>query len=369
MRVLYPIGSLYPAQTGGPSNSVYWIAKELTKLDVDVTIVTTDLDIKPGAVAKDKWIATSYGKVRYCTTRWHYFPAALLVHSLRSLWKADVVHLTALFYPPSLIIGMVALFFGKKLIWSVRGELHPAALQYNGVAKKLYVLLIKHLFNKATFHATSTTEELLVKQQMGTGCNVRNIPNFIELPPRQINAGFNYLLYVGRLHPIKSLDKLLDALSVSSEFKHTSFELVLAGDGDKNYVEELASNVCSNGLSGKVRFIGNICGEEKEKLFANAKVTFLVSETENFGNVIVESLAHGTPVICSTGTPWRIVAEKQAGYWVLNDPVSIASAIDNLLLADDVAYFNMRRNAQTLAASNFDIRTKAPIWLSVYAGE
>ena len=68
-------------------------------------------------------------------------------------------------------------------------------------------------------------------------------------------------------------------------------------------------------------------GEEKYKLYANAYFSILVSHSENFGNVVIEALSQGTPVIASKGTPWEQLAEK-AGFWIDNDENSIACCID-----------------------------------------
>ena len=51
------------------------------------------------------------------------------------------------------------------------------------------------------------------------------------------------------------------------------------------------------------------------------------SHNENFGNVVVESLSQGTPVIASTGTPWKILEKYHAGYWIKNNPENIAKKI------------------------------------------
>lgn len=45
MKILYPIGGFYPDQTGGPSNTVYWMAKALVKQGHEVTVVTTDFGL------------------------------------------------------------------------------------------------------------------------------------------------------------------------------------------------------------------------------------------------------------------------------------------------------------------------------------
>ena len=58
------------------------------------------------------------------------------------------------------------------------------------------------------------------------------------------------------------------------------------------------------------------------------------SHTENFGIVVAEALAHGVPVVASTGTPWAKVEDEQCGLWVDNDPRVIADAILSIATMD-----------------------------------
>lgn len=63
----------------------------------------------------------------------------------------------------------------------------------------------------------------------------------------------------------------------------------------------------TKGLGGQV--------EEDKWLDLNGfRVILLVSESENFGNVIIEALSQGTPVIASCGTPWAEIEKKNAGF-------------------------------------------------------
>lgn len=335
---------------------------------LSVKVVTTNMDIEEGSITLDKWIDTNYGQVRYCSTLTHYFPFSLIWNSLKSLHRVDIVHLTALFYPPSFIIGVIASLVGKKVVWSVRGELHPAALKFNRLIKFFYLQLIRNSGRRnIVFHATSEDEANYIRKRFGYNSSFVILPNFIELPKKLYPCdNYRYLLYMGRIHPIKSLDKLITGLSKSNAFKNSSYVLKISGAGDKSYIETLINKVKTVGLQEKVEFIGLTVGEDKEVLYANAKATFLVSESENFGNVVVESLTHGTPVICSLGTPWKILNEKKAGYWISNDPHSISKVVDQLVSGSEIDYMKMRANAEKLAKTTFDIDTNVYRWKAVY---
>jgi glycosyltransferase involved in cell wall biosynthesis len=107
-------------------------------------------------------------------------------------------------------------------------------------------------------------------------------------------------------------------------------------------------------------------GTQKEQLYANALFSFMPSHTENFGNVAVESLAQGTPVAASTGTPWQLLEEKQAGFWTDNTPSVLAAVIDKILALSPEEYALYRQNAYTLATEQFDVHKNINQWIDAY---
>ena len=63
-------------------------------------------------------------------------------------------------------------------------------------------------------------------------------------------------------------------------------------------------------------FVGPIEGEKKESAFSNADLFVLPTYSENFGIVVAEALAHGLPVLTTTGAPWSMLPERGCGWWV-----------------------------------------------------
>lgn len=381
MHILFPIGSFYPSQAGGPSNSVYWLTKALVRAGHQVTVVTTNRDIP--AQMCDQWTDTEAGRVRYVGTRFHHLPLRMIWIALRQVDRADVVHLTSIFHIPSLPIALWSFWKKKKVLWSVRGELAPNALIFKRFFKKIYLNVVRLLSRAVIFHSTSPVETEQVRAAFGPATRVVEVLNFMELPPRcarQLNRGTPrrcatispYLLYIGRIHPIKALENLLDALAASpswhiSEACHDSSPLLkIAGRGDAAYTNLLKQKATSLGLATRIEWLGEVTGEAKQQLLAGAHCSLLVSHTENFGVTVTESLAQGTPVIASHGTPWQVLEETGAGHWTANDPLSLAEAIDAMLQLPENEYAAMRERALRLAREQFDIHQNVHRWLEVY---
>jgi glycosyltransferase involved in cell wall biosynthesis len=135
------------------------------------------------------------------------------------------------------------------------------------------------------------------------------------------------LLYLGRLHPIKAIDSLLEACRLLAEEPGLQWSLVIAGDGDTRYTGALRNQAAAYGLNRQIEFVGQLSGEQKEATLARADVLVLPSHVENFGMVVAEALSRGIPVIASRGTPWAQVETIGCGLWVDNSPESLADAI------------------------------------------
>lgn len=368
MKIFFPSGTLYPSQVGGPANTIYWMAKALHQAGVDVTVLTTNTGISSGEVKLNTWLSTDYGKVQYCATRIHYVPLRMIWKSLKCVRQADLIHLNSLFYPPSWIIGSYAVAKRKKVIWSVRGELQESALKFSPVRKKFILGLVDRFLKKRVrFHGTSPSEVARIKSQFGA-VQTCELPNFMELPAPVPTPSQQYLLYIGRLHPIKAIDNVLRALASSHKFRNSGLTLKIAGRAEDapNYDQVLADLSKDLELSNKVEFLGSVKNGAKQQLYAGARFTILASFSENFGNVVVESLAQATPVIASTGTPWKVLEAKSAGYWVTNDVPTLQKTFEQAIDLDKDSYGTMRTNALDLVREQFDIKQNIDKWIALY---
>jgi glycosyltransferase involved in cell wall biosynthesis len=111
--------------------------------------------------------------------------------------------------------------------------------------------------------------------------------------------------------------------------------LIVAGNDDEGYRRQLTVIAGKEGVSDRVRFIGQVSDEHKWALYENALLFVLPSYSENFGNVVAEAMAMGCPVVITKEVGLAaLVLETRCGVVVDGEPRHLAQAI-NELSADD----------------------------------
>ena len=376
MKILFPIGSFYPAQEGGPDNSVYWLNQELNKKGIDTTVISTlkgikGVDIKPGKSVNKYGVGSYffnyYGKHFACPRLYKWF-----FENVRSY---DVVHITSIFFPMSFIVAFIANFKGVRFVVSPRGELDAGALFYGKVKKLFYLKLVRVIFRKASFfHATCENERKQIERYLGKDVKCFVIPNaignfeelFEEVDIYEkfgISKNSKYILYLGRISPIKAVENLIEAFA---SINYDNTVLVIAGDSKNPYGWKLKQLTRKLGLSERVKFVGPVQGDIKENLYSKAEIFVLPSHTENFGNVVIEALKRGLPVIASTGTPWKILEEYNCGCWVENKPETLTKAIKQFLKKDNETKNQIKENAKALVSDKFTMEKVIEKYIEAY---
>jgi glycosyltransferase involved in cell wall biosynthesis len=119
------------------------------------------------------------------------------------------------------------------------------------------------------------------------------------------------VLYLGRLHPLKGLEMLVEAWGRLHDAQHQSpqpsmehWRLVIAGPDEQGTLAALERQSRELGHMESIDFAGPVYGEEKERLLDAADIFVLPTRSENFGIVVAEALAAGVPVITTKGAPW-----------------------------------------------------------------
>lgn len=190
---------------------------------------------------------------------------------------------------------------------------------FKGYKERLASILLKYAYQHSDGIISNSPDTERSLQSVGITNVIKTIGNpvfrrseillDIDIPADVIPP---YIVYVGSFKTQKRIDLLLE--TYLKVLNHFDVNLVIVGDGDDNNNKKKAlSFVRNNNIEDKVLFVGrksNLAGYYKY-----AKCFVLCSEFEGFGNVIVESLAYGTPVVCfdSPGGPNFIINNRKYG--------------------------------------------------------
>jgi glycosyltransferase involved in cell wall biosynthesis len=323
-------------KAGGPIRSCVNFARNMRE-DYQVFVFTSDRDLGSAeaypAIRTDAWMEMQEGlSVYYCS------PEMLNWQNIRKqmdVIQPDLIYLNSMF---SLKFTIYPLLIGRLYkrdqvtILSPRGMLRGSAIRYKTRKKKLFltVLRVLGLHRGIRFHATDQTESADIHKYFGRSSAVTIVPNFPgaitgDLPIPEKMAGDLSMIFVGRIHPIKKLDFLLEALK---EVKPGVRLTIVGSKEDESYWEKCKEIISGLPDTVKVEYAGEIANRELQTVTAKHHIFALPTSGENFGHAIFEALALGKPVLISDQTPWRHLQEAGAGWDLpLNEPGGFRAAI------------------------------------------
>lgn len=359
LRILHVSPSFYPAvEYGGPVASLYELCLAQREAGLDLRVLTSTAGLSNGAsgqrVTAEQWletfgVPTYYAKVRLPPD----LAPAMVPQLIRMCRWAEVVHITGLFSGASVLAVATALATGlghaacssgpphPVVVLSPRGALLPWAMMQGGQRKRRFLSVMAPLLRQVHgWHATSEEEaqatRTILAELGAAAAKVQVVAPGLardggSLVRPKGSAASCQLLVLGRVHPVKNLELALHALA-RLRVQIPAASLVIAGPAaDPAYAAELRAKAEALGLRDAVGWTGLITGEAKRRLLAGSAALWLCSHMESFGNVVVEALAAGTPVIATQTTPWQRLEPAAVGRWVPADPEALAAATAELL--------------------------------------
>jgi D-inositol-3-phosphate glycosyltransferase len=186
------------------------------------------------------------------------------------------------------------------------------------------------------------------------------------------------LLFVGRLDPLKGVDRLLEALPLLEGYPSLRLLIVGGDESSSREIERLRQRCVALGIGDKVVFKGTVKQPDLPYFYSAADVCVVPSYYESFGLVALESLACGAPVVAADiGDVKNIVRAGEAGRVVSsNAPEDLAGGILSVLSRpprDMAAALSVRASVARFSWENVAggiVRELAPVldkWLSPVA--
>jgi glycosyltransferase involved in cell wall biosynthesis len=138
------------------------------------------------------------------------------------------------------------------------------------------------------------------------------------------------LLWVGHMVPVKGLDVLINACALACG--RADFRLYLIGSGPLR--EDLVRQAAALGVTDRVQFVGYVAHDQLGDWYRAADMTVLPSHSEGVPNVLLESIASGTPFVASRVGGVPEIADPLIDRLVApGNPTALADALVDAIIA------------------------------------
>lgn len=241
-------------------------------------------------------------------------------NSCRSIDQCDVIHIHGLWDIAGLLLARTAESLGVPVVLSPHGMADDWSIAYKPIRKKIYQRLFRRSFQRFNgVHCTSNAERRQLKR------NLQIIQSPATVIPLPVEAIFNNkgafetndfrssydgaraieILFIGRLHPVKNIERTLDAVA---EINKRGFPIRfhIVGPGSETYIASLKGYADRNKIPHLCEFHGMVTElSRKRELLHHCDLFISPSQQENFGLALIEAVIEGVPAITT----------RQVGIW------------------------------------------------------
>ena len=288
--------------------------------------------------------------------------------------QPDVLHDNGMWLRHNHRLAQLATTRGIPRIVSTRGMLEPWAMNHKRLKKRLaWWLYQRRDLKQARCHHTTAEAEAANVRRLGLGVPVRVIPNGVDVPRVDRSTRSTQLgketsrkrtaLFLGRIYPVKGLPMLVEAWA---RVRPPSWCLQIVGPDEAGHRAEVERAVSAASLSDVICFVGPLDGDAKQSALLNADLFVLPTHSESFGVVVGEALAHGLPVLTTTGAPWPMLIERGCGWRVDPTVDGLAEGLRQATALDSETLQAMGAKGRELVETEFRWDRVAKQFATIY---
>ncbi|HEX3799020.1 MAG TPA: glycosyltransferase [Verrucomicrobiae bacterium] len=365
MRHLHFTQSLEPLYGGGLGTSALALHSEMRAQGVSSVLCAT----RAGTPQCQRDGTFEFSRVK---PRPLYFSPEMKQRAPELVRGADVLHGHGMYVGPNYIFGRAARRELKPLVYHVHGMFEPYILKRSRWKKRL----VHWLFENNNFHDVRLWRALTAKEAgqirarglqpvviAPNGLNLADFPRpqNILTPIRtpfvyELRKNRSRLLFLGRIHPKKGLDILLQAWA-RLDAETADWELIIAGPDENGHLPEMRRLAQSLAIQDRVFFTGAVTGESKTALLHSADLFVLPSYSEGFSMSLLEAMACEVPVIATDSCNFPEISTAFAGWECHATLDSLVTTLQTALAAGPAERKQRGQNAQRLVAAKFTWQT------------
>jgi glycosyltransferase involved in cell wall biosynthesis len=377
LRVLHVIPAV-AKRYGGPSTAIFPMCRALIDAGCEVRLCTTNADgdltlpVEMNRFIEYEGVQTIFfphraGEFKYSR------PIAIWLN--QHVKDFDVVHIHAVFNHSSIAAARACQKNSVRYIVRPLGTLDPWSMRQKSLKKKLFWNSFgkRMLAGAAAVHYTADAEKRAVEESLNVNHGVV-VPLGVDIPAvndsqfairnSQSSSSHDsslsthrldrpYILFLSRLHKKKGLEVLIEAFaSLITDPHFAEWRLVIAGDGEDEYVSSLKNHVISYQMDRFVEFVGWLDGAAKREALSRASLLALPSYQENFGMSAVEAMALGVPVLISPHVNLADEIRRASAGWIASVQVRELAGVLEEAIGSQAKRTEFGKNAFAFAANH-----------------
>jgi glycosyltransferase involved in cell wall biosynthesis len=324
MRVLNVNMSLDPIRGGGTAERTFQVSRVLAERGIENAVLTTDAGLTPErreAMERAGVMVTALP----CLHERFYLPRFSRRRILDIVGRADIIHLMGYWTFINALVYQASRRLGTPYVVCPAGAL--PLFGRSVILKRLYNLAVgRRMIGNASGHIAITADEALQFRDYAVDPQrVVVIPNGIgpEESPHHGGEAFRsryglgehpFILFMGRLNPIKGPDLLLRAFCALGD-RLGKYRLVFAGP-DEGMLPALRGIAADHQMQERVLFTGYLGGAEKAGAYQGATLLAVPSRQEAMSIVALEAGIAGKPVLITDRCGFAEVALCGGGMMV-----------------------------------------------------
>ena len=354
---------------GGPARSLPTMCIGLKNLNVCSDVLTYQSKNPNVESLIEKGIGLHFAEKE--NSLWGKFCSTSFVKLLEV--DVDIIHIHSLWAWPLHCVSRFAQRNVIPVVWSPRGTLESWSLRQKRIKKWMALFLYQRtdLQNSFCIHATSVEEANSIRR-LGLKNPIAIIPNGINIsnyPMKMWDKNpqkKRTLSFLSRIHPKKGIELLLEAWSKMPSEILKSWNVRIAGEGELRYVNHVRKLLSTKYAKFDIEMVGPKYGKEKIDFLHQTDVFILPTYSENFGVAIAEAMACGIPVITTKGAPWKILEERNIGWYTETNVDALVKTLVSALSIELSLLENKGKQSRKIIEENYTMEAVANNYKLLY---